>query len=79
MFLPIYFILFSFHKQFAKITAARSSRNQLSVVLKFFLHLQLCKPFYLCTVHYGIYILFIHQQMHFLLNLEKFNFTLEYT
>jgi len=25
-----------------------------------------------CTVHYGIYILFTHQQMHFLLNLEKF-------
>jgi len=23
-------------------------------------------------VHYGIYILFTHQQMHFLLNLEKF-------
>jgi len=25
------------------------------------------------------HILFIHQQLHFLLNLEKFNFTLEYT
>ena len=35
--------------------------------------------FYRCTVHYGIYILFIHQQFHFLLNLEKFSFTLEYT
>jgi hypothetical protein len=31
------------------------------------------------TVHYGIHILFIHQQLHVLLNLEKFNFTLEYT
>jgi len=31
--------------------------------------------FYCCTVHYGIYILFTHQQMHFLLNLEKFKFT----
>jgi len=28
--------------------------------------------FYRCTVLYGIYILFIHQQLHFLLNLEKF-------
>ena len=35
--------------------------------------------FYSCTVHYGIYILFTHQQMHFLLNLEKFKFTLRYT
>jgi len=31
--------------------------------------------FYCCTVRYGIYILFTHQQMHFLLNLEKFKFT----
>jgi len=31
--------------------------------------------FYCCTVHYGIYIVFIHQKMHFLLNLEKFKFT----
>ena len=31
--------------------------------------------FYCCTVQYGIYILFTHQQMHFLLNLEKFKFT----
>ena len=30
--------------------------------------------FYCCTVYYGIYILFTHQQMHFLLNLEKFIF-----
>jgi len=35
--------------------------------------------FFPCTMHYGIYIFFIHQQLHFLLNLEKFNFTLEYT
>ena len=35
--------------------------------------------FHCCTVHYGIYILFIHQQMHFLLNLEKFKFTWKYT
>jgi len=35
--------------------------------------------FYRWTVFYGIYILFIHQQLHFSLNLEKFNFTLEYT
>jgi hypothetical protein len=35
--------------------------------------------FYCCTVQYGIYMLFIHQQMHFLLNLEKFKLTLEYT
>ena len=35
--------------------------------------------FYRCTVHYGVYKLFIHQQLYFLLNLEKFNFTLEYT
>ena len=35
--------------------------------------------FYRCTVHYGVYILFIYQQLHFLLNLEKINFTLEYT
>ena len=35
--------------------------------------------YYCCTVHYGIYMLFIHQQLHFLLNLEKLNFTLEYT
>ena len=34
---------------------------------------------YCCTVHYGIYMWFIHQQLHFLLNLEKFNFTLEHT
>jgi len=27
---------------------------------------------YRCTVRYGICILFTHQQMHFLLNLEKF-------
>jgi len=27
----------------------------------------------------GMYILFIHQQEHFLLNLEKFSFTLEKT
>jgi hypothetical protein len=26
-----------------------------------------------CTLHYGIYILFTHQQMQFLLKLEKFN------
>ena len=31
--------------------------------------------FYCCAMHYGIYILFTHQQMHFLLNLEKFKFT----
>ena len=31
--------------------------------------------FYFCTVHYGIYILSTHQQMHFLLHLEKFKFT----
>jgi ribosomal protein S26 len=31
--------------------------------------------FYSCAVHYGIYILYTHQQMHFLLNLEKFKFT----
>ena len=30
--------------------------------------------FYCCTVHYGIYILFTHQQMRYLLNLEKFKF-----
>jgi len=30
-------------------------------------------------VHYGIYILFIHQQLHFSLNLEKFKITLEHT
>ena len=30
--------------------------------------------FYCCTVNYGIYILFSHQQMRFLLNLEKFKF-----
>ena len=35
--------------------------------------------FYCCTVHYGIYIFFTHQQMHFLLNLEKFTFTWKYT
>ena len=29
--------------------------------------------FYCCTVHYGIYILFTHQQMQFLLNLESLN------
>jgi hypothetical protein len=34
---------------------------------------------YCCTVHYGICILFIHQQLHFLLNLEKFKFTWKYT
>ena len=27
----------------------------------------------------GVFILFIQQQMHFSLNFEKFNFTLEYT
>jgi len=31
--------------------------------------------FYRYTVHYGIYILFTHQQMHFLLKLEKFKST----
>jgi hypothetical protein len=35
--------------------------------------------FYCCTVHYGSYILFTHQQIQFLLKLEKFNLTLEYT
>jgi len=35
--------------------------------------------FYRCTVNYGIYMWFIHQQLHFFLNLEMFNFTLEYT
>ena len=34
---------------------------------------------YCCTVLYGIYILFTHQQMYFLLNLEKFKFILNYT
>ena len=31
--------------------------------------------FYRCTVRYAIYILFIYQQMHFLLNFKKFQFT----
>ena len=31
--------------------------------------------FYCCNVHYGIYILFTHQQMHFLLSLETLTFT----
>ena len=31
------------------------------------------RNFYCCTVCCGIYILFTQQQMHFLLNLEKFN------
>jgi len=35
--------------------------------------------FYPCTMHYGIYILFTHQQMYFLLNLGKFIFILKYT
>jgi len=35
-------------------------------------HLYRPEPFYLCTVHYWIYILFTRQQMNFLLNLEKF-------
>ena len=35
--------------------------------------------FYCCTMHYWIYILFTHQQMHFLLNLEEFKFTWIYT
>ena len=30
--------------------------------------------FYCFTVHYGIYILFNHEKMHFLVNLEKFKF-----
>jgi hypothetical protein len=34
--------------------------------------------FYCCTVHYGIYILLTHQQMDFLLILEKFKFTCKY-
>jgi len=34
---------------------------------------------YRCTVRHGIPKLFIHQQLHILLNLEKFNFKLEYT
>ena len=34
---------------------------------------------YRCTVRCGIYILFIHQHLHFLLIFDKFNFTLEYT
>jgi hypothetical protein len=34
---------------------------------------------YRCTVRYGIYILFTHQQMHFSLNLEKFKFVWKYT
>ena len=29
--------------------------------------------FYCCAVHYGIYILFTHQQMHFLFNLQSLN------
>jgi hypothetical protein len=29
--------------------------------------------FYCCTVHYEICMLFINQQLHFLLNLETFN------
>ena len=39
----------------------------------------MCLYFYRRTVHYGIYILYIHQQLHVLLNLEKFHFALEYT
>jgi len=35
--------------------------------------------YYRCTVHYWIYILFTHQKMHFLLNLERFKFILKYT
>ena len=35
--------------------------------------------FYRCTVHYWIYIVFTHQQIHYLLNLEKFKFILKYT
>ena len=34
--------------------------------------------FYRCTLHYCIYILFTHQQMHFLLNFEKLKFILKY-
>jgi hypothetical protein len=44
--------------------------THLERVLKYTLY-----DFYCCTVHYAIYILFTHQQMHFLLNLEKFKFT----
>jgi len=29
--------------------------------------------FYCCAVHYGIYILFTHQQMHFSLNSKRLN------
>jgi len=35
--------------------------------------------FYLCNVHFLIYILFTHQQMYFLFNLEKFKFIIKYT
>ena len=34
---------------------------------------------YCCSVHYWIYILFTHQQMHFLLNLKKIKFTWKYS
>ena len=44
------------------------------------IHVIICLSiFYCCTVHCGIYILFTHQQIHFLLNLEKFKFTWKYT
>ena len=42
-------------------------------------HKEAIGNFYRYTVHYGIYILFTHQQMHFLLKLEKFKFTWKYT
>ena len=32
----------------------------------------LADSFYRCTVHCGIYVLYTHQYMHYLLNLEKF-------
>jgi len=54
-------------------------RSCLAQLLFTFTYSKLGNNFYHCTMHYGIYILLIHQQLHFLLNLKKFKFTLEYT
>ena len=51
----------------------------LTTTIRLFAYLNALVNFYRCSVNYWVYILFTYQQMHFLLNLEKFKFTLKYT
>jgi len=46
--------------------------NKREIIRSYYKVTNKADDFYRCTVHYGVYILFIHQQLHFLLNVEKF-------